>query len=275
MLSKADWDFKGLPDDQVEECWAYEFARERSDLIALIEEWREDSPKPRDFRSLRQYAGGQETHGLWIKGRLRWIPLGAYFMFSEWPKTPFQEIEAGERRKRFRTLLRNEKSIGLPQTKRAKDAEQARKDKGFRLPTLREIEPHPKELRMVTRGDWTCIPSSVFSKGKILKKRSTDQIVIFRIQWDRSDEGILDQLAGWLLANRPRPFANKGVIGGSNLLRKKGKELERLGKWRVVRSRKGDYRSECDGKRLFADQSQWIKCRKSVEDIIAGLSVVS
>lgn len=274
MLSSAEWNFRDVPDDQVEECWAYEFARECPELIGLIEEWRQGAPEPRDFRSIKQYAGGRKTPVLRIKGELHRIPLGAYFMFPEWPKMPFQEIEPGKRRKRFRALLENEKSIGLPKTERAKAAEQSWKDREGSVPKLCEIEPHPAELGMVTWGDWICIPSSVFDKANI-SEESTDQIVIFRIQWDRPDEGILDLLESWLRAHRPRPFAKKGVIGGSNPLREKRKDLERLGKWRVVRSREGDYRSEWDGKRLFADQSQWIKCRKSVEGIIASRFVVS
>jgi hypothetical protein len=279
MLSKADWDFQGLLDDQVEECWTYEYARERNDLVTLIEEWRGDAPKPHEFRSLKRYAGGQKTSGLWIKRRLHLIPLGAYFMFPEWPTVPFQEIEPGKRRKRFRALLENEKTIGLPVTKEAKAAERAWKAQGVRLPALREIEPHPTELGAVVTGDSICIPSSVFRTPKVLEEstdqQSTDQIVIFRIPWDRPDEGILELLARWLRANRPRKFLKQGVIGGSNVLRKKRKELERLGKWRVVRFREGDYRTEWDGKRLFADQSKWINCRKSVEGIIASLRVVS
>ena len=148
MLSRAEWDFGSLPDDQIEECWTYEFGRERRDLIELIQEWREGVPGKRDFRGLQRHAWGSRTGVLRIKEELRLIPTGAYIMFPEWPKLPFQAIEAGERRERFRSLLENEKSIGLPETRRARALHQAWKHKGVNLPDLRKIEPHPAELRI-------------------------------------------------------------------------------------------------------------------------------
>ena len=81
---------------------------------------------------------------------------------------------------------------------------------------------------------------------------------------DLADKEILKLFSKWLKASRPRSALKPGLVGGSNPLREKKKALERLGKVRIVNFSKGDYLS------VFADQSQWIKCRKAVKDCKQG-----
>ena len=249
MLSRFEWDFGGVPLDQVEECWAYEFSRQSPELIELIEAWRQEEPEKHDFKSLKLRAGGAKTGIIRIKERLRWIPSGAYFTFPEWPKKPFQKIENSERKERLGAFLETEAP-------------------------LREIEPHPGELMMSSCGDFIEIHKEVFGKAN-LSREGTSQIVLFRIPWDLPNERILDLLSKWLDAKRPREFATKGLVGGSDPSRKRRKELEQLGKYRIVRALEDQakkskrkiqvYLSDWEGTQLFPGQSQWIRCRKAVE----------
>jgi hypothetical protein len=286
MLSKAEWDFRSLPDDQVEDCWTYEFARECPKLVSLIKDWRHSvlrtqaTPKADraaerlgvhsaddpDFNAFKRHAGGSKPAFIRIGNALRMIPLGAYLMFPEWPEMPYQDIPPGLRRVRLEALLEKETSKGLSQTAQSGAADRAWKSRDGRVPNLREIEAHPVELGMITRGNVICMPASVFDKSSILLE-GTDQIVIFRIPWDLSDTEILGLVSNWLKANRPRPHKKLGSVGGSDPRRKQRKDLERLGKMRIVRFRDNDYNTLWQGKKLFADQPQWIKCRKAVKRI--------
>jgi hypothetical protein len=100
-------------------------------------------------------------------------------------------------------------------------------------------------------------------------RSSSEELVAFRIRWDLSDKIILGLISRWLSANRPKEFEKLGSIGRSNPLPKRRKQLEQLGKYRIVQQKKGTWNIEWEGKDLFSDQSQWIKCRKSVQRIIA------
>jgi hypothetical protein len=274
MLSRAEWNFRDLRDDQVEECWTYEFTRECPSLINLVEQWRNGVRGEHNFDNFKRHAGGRKTGCIRVADQLHFIPIGSYFMFPEWPSTPYLDIPPGIRRDRTRALLEAETSMNLSKTPQSEAAEQIWRNRDASVPNLREIEPHPAELGMFHSGGFICMPSSVFDKSK-LSQPSTDQISLFRLDWDRTDDEIHKQLANWLKANRPRPPLTSRSIGGRHPFRKLKKDLERLGKVRIVRSCNNDYSIDWEGKRLFADQPQWIKCRKSVEGIIAALLVVS
>jgi hypothetical protein len=127
-LPKEEWNFTDLTDDQVEECWTYEFARQLPGLIMRIEEWRVQVPKQGDlFEAYRRFAGGRATPFIKIADRLFLIPLGAYYLFPEWPNTAYLKIKPGKRRERIEKLCK--------ETKRS-------------LPIIREIEPHPAEYEL-------------------------------------------------------------------------------------------------------------------------------
>ena len=149
MLHRFEWEFdeKHLPNDQVEECWTYEFSRECPELVKLIDEWRlATAIEQPDFQSFKRHAAGRKTGLIRIKNDIRLIPIGVYFMFPEWPATPFRKIPPGVRLNRFKALLENESPMGLPQTKRAKAAKNAWKERDGSIPDLRESSPIPASL---------------------------------------------------------------------------------------------------------------------------------
>jgi hypothetical protein len=96
------------------------------------------------------------------------------------------------------------------------------------------------------------------------------ELVMIQVDWRLSDKQILELMSKWLKKNRPQTVSkNTEHIGAGDPIRVKRKQLELLGKYRIVRANEGDWQNP-DGRRLFADQSHWIKCRKSVAEIIAG-----
>jgi hypothetical protein len=101
------------------------------------------------------------------------------------------------------------------------------------------------------------------------------ELVMMRIEWRLSDREILALMSKWLKENRPSTVSKTTEHqGAGDPIRAKRKQLELLGKYRIIRANGGDWRNP-GGRRLFADQSHWIKCRKSVEEIIASFKPVS
>jgi hypothetical protein len=259
---QEEWNFTDLTDDQVEECWSYEFARQLPGLIKRIEEWRARAPKQDDlFEAYRKLAGGHASPFIQIADQLFLIPSGSYYLFPEWPKTAYLKIKPSKRRERIENLWKEEKRS---------------------LPSRPEIVPHPAEygLDFSTRDyGWNEDAWERFTenlKKEILRSNTlrtlrgnSDELMMFRISWDMSDKSILGLISKWLAANRPKEFAKLGSVGRSNPLPKRRKQLEQLGKYRIVQQNKGTWSIEWNGKELFSDQSQWIKCRKSVEGVIA------
>ena len=261
---REEWDFTDLTEDQVGECWSYEFARQLPRLIKRIEEWRAQVPKQDDlFEAYRNFAGGHATPFIQFAYELFLIPSGAYYLFPEWPKTPYCHIKPGKRRERIENLWKEEKRS---------------------FPSGREIVPHPAEYGLdFSTADygwnedaWESFTKSVkaeINRSNTLRafRGPSGELMMFRIRWDMSDKNILGSIQRWLSANRPKKFEKLGSVGRSNPLPKRRKQLEQLGKFRIVQQNKGNWDIEWEGKGLFSDQSQWIKCRKSVEGIIADL----
>jgi hypothetical protein len=263
-ISREEWNFKPLTDDQVEECWNYEFARQCRGLCMRIKAWRMQVSKQGDlFEAYRRFAGGNATPFIQIADHLFMIPPGAYYLFPEWPATPYLKIEPGKRRKRLERLWNEEKGS---------------------FPLGREIVPHPAEYELDfstadygwNKDAWERFTKSV--KEEIIHSNTlrafrgaSDELMMFRIRWDMSDKNLLDSIHKWLSANRPKKFEKLGSVGRSNPLPKRRKQLEQLGKYRIVQQNKGVWRIDWEAKELFSDQSQWIKCRKSVEGIMAEL----
>jgi hypothetical protein len=259
---REEWDFTDLPDDQVEECWSYEFARQLPRLIKRIEGWRAQALKQDDlFEAYRKFAGGHATPFIQIAEKLFLIPSGAYYLFPEWPKVPYCKIKPSERRERIERLWKEEKGSS---------------------PSGREIVPHPAEYRLDFStadygwnedawGRFTISLKEEIIRSNTLRafRGASDELIMFRIRWDMSDKNILGSIHRWLSANRPKEFEKLGSVGRSNPLPKRRKQLEQLGKYRIVQQNKGTWIIDWEGKKLFSDQSQWIKCRKSVEGIIA------
>jgi hypothetical protein len=245
-----------LPDDQIEECWPWEYGRESPKLIDLVSRWRAQvltrtEVLTRDFSAYLGASGGVVTPFITVGNRTFLIELGAYYMIPEWPEKPYRKIPPASRREYLQTLQRAEERF-LPPT---------------------GIEARPMEYGLRENSRWEKFLMSLRENTEANRFRAfrTDrsELVMMLIDWSLADKEILAQMSEWLKKNRPPTVSiNTEHQGAGDPIRAKRKQLELLGKYRIVRANGGSWLNP-DGERLFADQSHWIKCRKSVEEIIA------
>ena len=248
-----------LPDDQIEECWAWEYGRESPELIDLVSRWRAERAT-NEFSVYLRASGGLVTPFITVDGKTFLIQLGAYYMIPDWPETPYRKIPPGSRRDYLR-MLRSAEARFLPSY---------------------GIEARPMEYGLWGAGEssrWeeflTSLRENIAANRFRAFRTRLSELVMMLIDWNLSDKEILAQVSEWLKENRPPTVSiSTKRQGAGNPIRAKRKELELLGKYRIVRANGGNWQNP-GGERLFADQSHWIKCRKSVEEIIAGFKPVS
>jgi len=257
-LASAEQNFgrRDLPDDQIEECWAWEYGRESPELIDLVSKWRAKVPT-KEFSAYLRFSGGVVTPFLTVGDETFLIQLGAYYMIPDWPEKPYRKIPPGSRRKYLQTLRRAEERF-LPPT---------------------GLEARPMEFGLNENSEWEKFLMSLRENIAANRFRAfrTDlsELVMILVEWRLSDKEILEQLSKWLKKNRPPTVSiNTEHQGAGNPIRAKRKQLELLGKYRIVRANGGNWQNP-DGEKLFADQSHGIKCQNSVEEIIAGFKPIS
>jgi hypothetical protein len=255
-LASEEWNFNrtALHDDQIEECWAYEFARECAELIDLISRWRDQVPT-KEFSAYLRASGGVVTPFIQVGNEVFLIHPGAYYIFPGWPKSPYRAISPGQRRSWLKEVQTREE----------------------RFLVTNELEARPSEYGLRGTGDksaWKRFLRSLRENTMANRFRAfrTDltELVMFLLDWRLSDRQILALISKWLKQNRPQTLSKRTAhVGAGDPTRVKRKQLEQLGKYRIVRANGGNWRNP-GGRQLFTDQSHWIKCRKLVEEIITG-----
>ena len=99
---KGDWtcgiQFDFLPDDEVWNCWRYEFTRKSSEVDYCLK-WRASADKPKDFSSLLAHywcADPNRKEGT--------APIADWFysIWPEWPRQPFLSVRRNERERRYK-----------------------------------------------------------------------------------------------------------------------------------------------------------------------------
>ena len=132
----SQWDFSSLEDWEVEHCWSYEFTRVVPGLDRRITAWREHVPKREGqnlFDAYLMHQGGRVTPYIQIQNDLFLIPPGAYYLFPEWPVTPYLGISSRLRFRRLKKLSEYEKDWlepGGPTTGRKRKKERYAGKKG-------------------------------------------------------------------------------------------------------------------------------------------------
>jgi hypothetical protein len=210
-----------------------------------------------EFSAYLSASGGVLTPIIAVGDKTFLIELGAYYMIPDWPEKPYRKIPAALRREYLQTLQRREERF-LPPT---------------------GIEAHPMEYGLPENPGWERFLMSLRENIGANRFRAfrTDrsELVMMLIDWGLADKQILEQMSEWLKKSRPPTVSiNTEHQGAGDPIRTKRKQLELLGKYRIVRANGGNWLNP-DGERLFADQSHWIRCRRSVEEIIARFKPAS
>jgi hypothetical protein len=299
----SEWDFSSLEAWEVEHSWSYEFTWLLPGLVRRVKDWREKVPKREGqdlFEAYLSHQGGRASSFIQIGDNLFLIPPGAYYLFPEWPATPYLKIPSKVRFQRLKKLSEDEKDRGEPRephipegpagtSRDRKERDTGRKGKA--TSELREIDPHPGRYRldpvsyMETEEQtfhlawdddaWErfteSLRKSILRSNEMRVFRSdSEELAILRIPWTLSDKQILVLLSKWLAGNRPIPFRKQGTLGRSHRLAKKRTELEYLRKYLIVQDA-GTWEVTVGGARLFRDRSKWNACRKVVEKILTDL----
>jgi hypothetical protein len=302
----AELDFLSVKDWEVEHIWSHEFTALAPDLVRLTRAWRAQVPRKkgqRRFEAYLSHQGGRVTPFIQIGDQVFWIPLGAYYLFPEWPGH-YLKIPSEVRFRRFKKLWKHEKDWLEPQEeeehadgpsgqKKQKRAP-ARRKRGAVAMELREIDPHPAEYRLdpiidvqlpqqvsVTRWDGDALNRFMESLMQNIRlsnkmrvfRSDAEELAILRVSWGRSDKHNLDLFSKWLTANRPTAFQRQGTTGRSHPLPKKVTELGYLRKYLIVQDT-GTWNVRVGQMPLFRDRSKWNYCRKAVEKILACLHPV-
>ena len=279
MLQK-EWDFSNLENDEIIHCRFWEYAREIDSWKEKVQQFREKFSQrskellqyfkkynipPGDgfdsyFYSFEDYDGGVPSTWL-IDGLLERIKLpDDTFLYSpEWPDVPYLTIEKGERLRR--NLLSNH---------------------GFLHPGFVNVET----------GNRNCfndkylseIPINLFTEDypKFIEKLNSKdpnrfRIVPFVIDFKKSKSTHIKQFAKWLDFNSPhdiKPIEKRGRGSGIKSLKA---ELKALGAYRLLKKMNwkdaADHTQNIIGKSLYGDQSEWIKARKKVKNIILKIGL--
>ena len=297
---RPELDFSSLDDVEVEHCWAFEFTRLIPGLVRRVTAWREQVPRKEGQNLFDAYCSrqcGRASPFLQMENGLILIPLGAYYLFPEWPNTAYLKIPREIRLRRLAKLSEIEQggpelhetgNQALDPGGKRKKSHRGRWKRGEQP---RDIVPHPSEygLDPVSRMQWKrqefetrwddtawerfvqSLKENILRSNAIRAFRSDSaELSLFRISWDKSDKSHLNSFAKWLALNRPIPFQKRGTLGRSHPLPKRRTDLEHLRRYLIVQEA-GTWRVTVGRVRLFRDRSKCNACRKAVLEILADL----
>ncbi len=197
---RSSWDFSSCPEDEVDECHAYEFARHVVPIRDEVAHLRKGKALGFDrlFKELREPVLGSAS-------RRRYA---LFWFYPEFPTKAYLEIPVGERRRRFK--------IAWPSSERAAESAML----------------VPKILPQFLDAD---LRSGVRKFGRPVISHGSLELALLEIDWGRSDKRLLERFAAWLSENRPPEIRIGNDKGAGNFIRKRRADLKALGAWRLLK----------------------------------------
>jgi hypothetical protein len=244
-LSETEWNFKNCPDEEVRDCFYYEFHREIPEVREWITKWRNDT-EGTDFEALESSLTFDRMAELGNRLDLpdvSWFPI-----YPEWPEKPFLSIPDKERRARRHRL----------------DPEPASR-LSWRL------YPSTEATRRGLPIDWERIADAFENSGMwpVAAVEENAWIAPFKIDWEHSDKQLSEAFDSWLKTCRPDTIKQrKSKTGGGSELREMRADLKALGAFRQRAQRTFE---DVQSQSQYSDQSAWLKAARKAEAIIAGL----
>src|SRR5260221_1623920 len=299
----SEWDFSSLEDWEVQHCWSYEFTRLLPELVRRVTDWRKKVAKRKGqhrFVACLMHQGGRVTPFIRIENDTFLIPLGAYYLFPEWPVTAYLKTSSKVRFRRVKKLSEEERDWLEPrepetpgdQNGREKQKKQryaVKKQKAIK--ESQEIDPFPAQYRLdpvshfetkkqVFGLEWDdfswkrftdSLKENILRSNKLRAFRSNSaELSLFRIPWNLSDKRLGAMFSKWLAANRPTSFQKQGTLGRSRPLQRRRDELELLRKYLIGREA-DTWQIKVGQNRLFRDRSRWNDCHRAVGKILTDL----
>jgi len=204
-LEREDWDFSKCFDDEVQDCFDYEFARESKEAISYIERGRAPARR-KTFENLFRLIWEDRPEYVGEKTPPT-LPAGLFSFCPEWPDEPYLSINRQERKRRL-------KAMGGTST-----ADEIGRD----LCKLSGLE--------MVRG-YCELGGTIQSI-----KHEWQWYAGFEIDWRLSNEEMIRSFKDWLNDNRPshiKPIKDSKVGAGSPQRRMRA-DLKALGAFRLMR----------------------------------------
>jgi hypothetical protein len=249
-LPKEEWDFSTCPNDELFECWFYEFTRQIPAVRAAVLKWR---GKSATYEGLIARSGGQ----------YKALLFAATFHYQpEWPLKPYLSISASERQRRRRLLFpdSNQRAMGL------------------------SLNPSVA-LYNLTESYGLCQLTNQFRKsisahGRPFAYRDgmddeppMGELALLEINWNSSDKQLLAAFREWLKIHRPKGTPVCPVLeGGKSYPKQERADLKALGAYRLLRAAAGDLSRLSEQEQLYQEQAAWIKARTRAKERIADLT---
>ena len=206
-IERTDWDFLTCPESQLELCFDYERARHSRREIAEMEQWRRRFPG-KTFDELFQH----------VESKADYVP-NAFYVFPEFPDTPFLAIEARERNRRFARL----EAFGVnpvvcnPGEWFEESIHQLNQDfPGFE-------GTHRKGFKYEMRANAIACPELGCA------------FAAFRLDWQFTDESYIQLFKAWLGRNRDRSVEIREVRGKANEVARFKSDLKTIGAFRLLK----------------------------------------
>ncbi len=243
-LSRHDWDFSGVRDEELEECATYEFLREVDSFREKVLEVREKEGIP-DFKEAHSFFGTDTSLPPYF------FPAALFFR-EDWPEKPYQSLPWEKRKEMFVPV-------------------EAVIDPSFSLKkTVSLLETEDLEDREVELGETLRFPDR--DPAKV--------VAAFEIDWRSTNTEIMRGIKAWLENHRPGDAQTADNRGAGAPIRQRKDDLKALGIWRIQKAYGGDRIKAFTklGVELgdqYNHSSAWTKATKHAEEAIANFEDLS
>jgi hypothetical protein len=198
-IPRLRWDFGSCPNYEVDECHAYEFARNVPRIREDVARLQKGIPKSFDklFAARRDavFASHRRSALFWF--------------YPEFPEKPYLEIPVEERRRRM--------SVAWPAKQQAAHA----------------AALSPKILPQFLGRD---LRAGLRKHGRPSVAYGAIELALIEIHWDYSNTSLLDAFEAWLSENRPANVEVSESKGAGNFIRRRRYDLKLLGAWRLLKA---------------------------------------
>jgi hypothetical protein len=198
-VDRLNWDFSSCPPDELDECHAYEFARNVA-------------PIRKDVARLRKGKRRTFDHVFATLEKVVFAPTSPrryalFWFYPEFPEKPYLSISAKERNRR--------RKIAWPCNQR----------------TAHAAMLSPKILPQFLRQN---LLAGLRKVGRPSVLYGSLELALIEIEWSHSNERLLKAFAAWLSESRPADLKVHEDKGAGNFLRRRHNDLKALGAWRLL-----------------------------------------
>lgn len=284
-LPKEEWDFSEIDDEELDECYIWEYGRE-------IDSWKDKVIKQQQFMLKKASLLGKNLKGnkfddfFYITGNdgkprspYLILPRGLdtvfqervyLFLYSpEWPNKPYLSLIKEERRRRismrwagFLEDTEANKNVFMELT-------------GMQVP-LEYLINDDLIKKKFQYGEEETQDNRKFRPVTFRYDSGKSELAVFNIDWTKPDTLLVKYFKGWLNLYRPSNGEAADRRGGGGEIKKAKAKLKVLGAYRLLQNMKwsdaADYTENECGKHFYDNQSAWSRAKKEAVKEIQVLS---